>query len=624
MGETHEETVVLTLEDKLSSGTQAATGALGRLEAQIIREQGALARLQADATRASATLKGIASGDANGVVNIGAYRRAGSAIEALGNKATAQKDKIAALQERLAKLRAPKPPKVETKGGEKAFKTLGEASRVLGGESGRLSARITGLGKSIFGLGPYVAAAVVGLVVLTSAVAAVVGIVVKGISVADEYRDATLELASAGVTLWNANRASIASGEALLDTIGRVSQGTSIAREKVMGYATSLKNSIGFMGQQIFTGKQLESTLKTAALVASGGNDSLARSYIETAKTVRLFGGDLEKLDERMRKKFGAVAEAKLLSLSVQMTKLKEKIAFVFSGADVAPFLRGLQSILGIFNQDEAAAQSLRNGVTKMVETSIGWMLRFAIALVRVYIYLKTHELAWKGIGLAIKGIGVVFGVLVAIVLAGLALIALNVAVTVAVFGAIAAAIGFVVSQFQYAYGHMSEIWEGLKLLFSDGFKALGNLAEKALEIGKAIVMGIANGITGAGAAVFNALKGAVKGAVDGVKNFLESHSPSELLRREVGYQMGAGVAVGNEDAAPEIAKSSRAMVGAGVGAARAESVGSATPKSTPAEGGGHVVSFTNCNFGDNSEAGLRKIIMSLLEGETLAAPEPS
>ena len=139
------------------------------------------------------------------------------------------------------------------------------------------------------------------------------------------------------------------------------------------------------------------------------------------------------------------------------------------------------------------------------------------------------------------------------------------------------------------------------------------------LDIGRNIVQGIADGITGAASAVWNALKGAVTGAIGKAKDLLGIHSPSALMRREVGYQMGAGMALGHEDAEPEVRQAASSTADAGVRAAAQATV---APSSAP--GGGHSVTFYNCNFGDNSEASLRRAVLSILEGEVFAAAEPS
>jgi phage-related protein len=41
-----------------------------------------------------------------------------------------------------------------------------------------------------------------------------------------------------------------------------------------------------------------------------------------------------------------------------------------------------------------------------------------------------------------------------------------------------------------------------------------------------------------------------MKGAVDGVKKFFGIHSPSRKMRKEVGFQVGAGMALGIKDSA--------------------------------------------------------------------------
>lgn len=66
-------------------------------------------------------------------------------------------------------------------------------------------------------------------------------------------------------------------------------------------------------------------------------------------------------------------------------------------------------------------------------------------------------------------------------------------------------------------------------------------------EIGTALIDGLINGITSAGGRILGALTAPLKSAVDGAKKFLGIASPAKLLADEVGAPMGQGVAGGVE-----------------------------------------------------------------------------
>lgn len=77
-------------------------------------------------------------------------------------------------------------------------------------------------------------------------------------------------------------------------------------------------------------------------------------------------------------------------------------------------------------------------------------------------------------------------------------------------------------------------------------------------SIGKAIISGIAKGITGAISILKDAVINAGKSALNGMKNLLGIHSPSRVFRDQVGKMMALGIAegiVGEENAVNEAVK---------------------------------------------------------------------
>lgn len=64
-------------------------------------------------------------------------------------------------------------------------------------------------------------------------------------------------------------------------------------------------------------------------------------------------------------------------------------------------------------------------------------------------------------------------------------------------------------------------------------------------EVGKNLIDGMVNGIKGAAGKVADAVKNAAKNAFDAVKGFFGIHSPSRLMRDEIGKYIPAGIAEG-------------------------------------------------------------------------------
>lgn len=83
---------------------------------------------------------------------------------------------------------------------------------------------------------------------------------------------------------------------------------------------------------------------------------------------------------------------------------------------------------------------------------------------------------------------------------------------------------------------------------FGEGFKATN-------DIGKNIVEGIWEGITGAGNWLMGKVKGFADGVVKGIKGFFGIKSPSTRMKKEVGPELSAGIGEGIEDGMPDLKK---------------------------------------------------------------------
>lgn len=92
-------------------------------------------------------------------------------------------------------------------------------------------------------------------------------------------------------------------------------------------------------------------------------------------------------------------------------------------------------------------------------------------------------------------------------------------------------------------------------------------LPGRIYDIGKNIVEGLWNGITSMGDWIWSKVTGFFGGLVDGIKNTLGIHSPSRVLRDEVGKMMPPGVVLGVESAMPKAIKQIDSMFSNLVGA---------------------------------------------------------
>lgn len=85
----------------------------------------------------------------------------------------------------------------------------------------------------------------------------------------------------------------------------------------------------------------------------------------------------------------------------------------------------------------------------------------------------------------------------------------------------------------------------------------LGNM----LNIGKNIVEGIWNGISGAGQWLWNKISGFCSSIVNIIKNFFGIHSPSKVFNQEVGKYLALGLGEGFDDNLGKVYKKMKATV---------------------------------------------------------------
>ena len=85
---------------------------------------------------------------------------------------------------------------------------------------------------------------------------------------------------------------------------------------------------------------------------------------------------------------------------------------------------------------------------------------------------------------------------------------------------------------------------------------AVRNLPSQMASIGRNIVEGVWNGITGMGSWLMNKVSSFFSGIVDGAKKALGIHSPSRVMRDQVGKYMAQGVGVGFEDETKNVERS--------------------------------------------------------------------
>lgn len=95
----------------------------------------------------------------------------------------------------------------------------------------------------------------------------------------------------------------------------------------------------------------------------------------------------------------------------------------------------------------------------------------------------------------------------------------------------------------------------GARGMFNAVVNGLASLPGQVASIGSNIVHGIWNGISGAAGWLAGQVRSFAKGIVDGMKGALGIHSPSRVMRDEVGKYMAQGIGVGFEDEMQTVAQ---------------------------------------------------------------------
>ena len=97
----------------------------------------------------------------------------------------------------------------------------------------------------------------------------------------------------------------------------------------------------------------------------------------------------------------------------------------------------------------------------------------------------------------------------------------------------------------EWASGLISKAGEVLPGVISSVVGFFSGLPGKMLEVGKNLVQGIWNGISNAAKWVLEKIKGFGATIVNGIKNIFGIHSPSTIMRDEIGKNLALGVAEG-------------------------------------------------------------------------------
>lgn len=463
-----------------------------------------------------------------------------------------------------------------------------------------------------------VAAVVVAVVALTAVmVAGTIAVASWAVGLSDTRREAAL--ATEAFEVMNPKV------EALHSTIDGLTNATGFSEAAIDKIAKSLIDAK--VATEDLPDALEAATLAERALGTGGAGEFLAKMKA-SKKTVREFASETKG-------QLGGVVAQQMRGLAGQSATLKTNIGRIFGDLEIEPVLRGLERLVGLFDENTAAGKTIKLLFESVFQPIIdqadkaaivveAFALGFLIGLTKLYIAVKpamkaiadlfgfnnpnlesTLNIAAKAAEYLVYGfaamaaVGLVVGGMFAVLAAGavalgLVLVGPFIAVGVAITAAIVA-VGVGISKI---LGYFDSI----------------NLS----DVGRAIIAGLANGILGAAPIVLNALGGVVSGAITGAKALLGIHSPSRVFH-EIGEYTSEGMAEGVDAGAEGVQASMAAMADP----TEAASVAPAAKASTTVSSGGVTIhlegatlTFQGVKDGPSSIERFAEMLTEVLEGD--------
>jgi len=424
-----------------------------------------------------------------------------------------------------------------------AFKALKQ--EVFGSEKAFLGLRLS----TLKAVPPHIALAAAAVAITVAFGVAAVAVAKFGLASADARRNEQIDQQAAGIRLWYGYGSAVqfaadeteAGAKAISGALDRVSNGTTIGRERVAGFARELE-AAGLRGQD------LETSLKAVSTAASVGKEA---GLVGLFSALRFAGQGVDNLAARIEGKLGPLVTRKLLSLDSQFQRLKENLALLFKNINVEPILKALDRLLGLFSQTKVVGYSLRIALEALFPTTSA--KEFGEVAVQVF---KQVVIA------ALRGTVVFLGVEILFYRMRNAFKKAFDVDIIKAWWTIAK------ETLSGAAFFLERMIPGLNLL-----AGLGDLASgtgPGANLGKSIGEGIRDGVHGSEPGVFGAIGGLATGMLDRFKNTLQIHSPSRVFKNAAA-QVPAGAAQGIDggagqvqDAVDRMAPSPRASRAAG------------------------------------------------------------
>ena len=264
---------------------------------------------------------------------------------------------------------------------------------------------------------------------------------------------------------------------------------------------------------------------------------------VEMDITYEQLTGALKFASEEGGKYFGAM-EQQSLTLNGQMSTLKDNF-MTFAGEATEPLFNFLRDIaLPVLNDlltgGEEVSKWLKDNEQPL--TLLGILIGTITTAVIAYTIAQNAAAIATGIATTATTLATAatsaFGVAMAFVTSPITLVILAI-------GALIAIIYLLVKNWDTVRETAIKVFNWLADFFKGIAKKIGDFFSGMFDVGKNIVMGIWDGITGAKDWLLNKIKSFAKTITQGIKDFFGIKSPSRVMRDQVGQWLPKGIAVG-------------------------------------------------------------------------------
>jgi hypothetical protein len=597
----------------------------------VERNAAAQPRLAAEAQKADAALK--------------AYDATLRGLEGDSSKATAEQKKLEQQLKNVEKIGK----HVDERNSRAAQKyaKVAEASALLPGPLGRYVGMAARAGKANEELTATFGAAgaralwlAAGLAITAFAVAAITAVVFAGAAAWSFYAASTASAARDAALTRDAFAALSPATAAAAASFAAVAEATGLGDAELTNLTKQLRSAKVAAADMPAA---LRAAATAEAALGSGGAAEFIRQIEAGEKSVQSFANEVDA-------KFGGVVASKLRGLDAQGKRFSKLWAGLFSGINLDPVLDAVDILVGMFDKGNPLAQAFAFGIEKafgvVADNAVNaayaieaFALSVAISAVKAYMFFKQNgdkiENALLSLGIALGLAGVAWAVFNAGIVAGwvgAAAAAVASSATIAAAWIVAAlpalaviaaivAVGAVIYQL---ITYWDDVVEGIKMIWSDLTSWFGGLVTEMVDVGRNLLMGLVEGVTGAVGAVVSAVTGAVSSAIDAAKDVLGIHSPSKVFA-EIGDNTAQGYVQGVEAGTPE-AQSSLAAMASPADAekgAPAEAAQSGAAASKASSGRSAAFDFQGATFvfhgvadAETATSRFSEMLTTLLEGD--------